>query len=229
MSSPQFSLDYQFKNPELLAQALRHKSFAHENISQGLKHNEKLEFLGDAVINLILSECLMEKFAADEEGQLSKKRASLVNENALAEIAARLNLVTDLKLGKGELLSEGKKKPRLLASAYEAVIGAVFVDGGFEVAKKMVREHFETLLELMSPTTGYFQDFKTQFQELAQAKSKSTPTYEVIKEEGPSHSPQFFVQVCVLGKVISQGQGRSKKIAEQEAAKNALEIWRSNV
>jgi ribonuclease-3 len=228
VESPTFSLNYQFANPELLKQALRHKSYANEKAKEQLAHNEKLEFLGDAVIDLVLSEYLMEKFPGDEEGSLSKKRASLVNETALAEIASRLNIMTDLKLGKGEIVSEGHKKPRLLSSAYEAIIGAVFLDGGFDSAKKLAREHFEMLLEMMDSDKVYMQDFKTQFQEVAQATLKATPQYEVIKEEGPSHLPQFHVRLSVQGKMISEGIGRSKKLAEQEAARIALLNWREN-
>lgn len=227
-SSPSFSLSYRFLRPELLKQALRHKSFANENAKENLTHNEKLEFLGDAVLDLVLSEYLMEKYPQDDEGQLSKKRASLVNETALAEIASRLNLMTDLQLGKGEVASGGHKKPRLLASAYEAIIGAVFIDGGFQSARNLAREHFDVLLETMDQTRGYFQDFKTQVQEIAQATLKATPAYEVIKEEGPSHSPQFHVQLTVQGQVVSEGVGRSKKLAEQEAARLALLKWREN-
>ncbi len=226
--SPSFSLNYRFLRPELLKQALRHKSYANEFAKENLLHNEKLEFLGDAVIDLILSEYLMEKFPQDDEGGLSKKRASLVNENALAEIASRLNLMSDLQLGKGEALSDGHRKPRLLASAYEAILGAVFIDGGYQSAKTLAREHFDILLELMDPSRGYFQDYKTQAQEIAQSALKSTPVYEVIKEEGPSHSPQFHVRLSLQGQAVSEGIGRSKKMAEQEAAKNAIEIWRQN-
>lgn len=226
--SPAFSLSYRFLRPELLKQALRHKSFANENLKENLEHNEKLEFLGDAVIDLVLSEYLMEKFPSDDEGHLSKKRASLVNEASLAEIASRLNIMSDLQLGKGEIASEGHKKPRLLASAYEAIIGAVFLDGGFQSARTLAREHFDVILDSMDQTQGYFQDFKTQVQEIAQAMLKATPVYEVIKEEGPSHLPQFHVQLTVQGKIVSEGLGRSKKLAEQEAARLALLKWREN-
>ena len=229
VESPTFTLNYKFNQPELLAQALRHKSYANERIKETLTHNEKLEFLGDAVIDLVLSQYLMEKFPGDEEGSLSKKRASLVNESALAEIASRLNIMTDLKLGKGEMASEGYKKPRLLSSAYEAIIGAVFLDGGFEAAKNLAREHFDAILDIMDSDKAYFQDYKTQVQEKAQASLKATPVYEVFKEEGPSHLPQFHVRLSVQGKMISEGIGRSKKLAEQEAARIALLNWSENV
>ncbi len=220
----QFS-NYQFQNAELLSQALTHKSFVNENGRRHLLHNEKLEFLGDAVLDLLLSEYLMEKFPADDEGNLSKKRASLVNESVLAQIALDLNLSERILLGKGEVLSNGNKKPRLLASVYEALLGAVFLDGGFESVRKIARDHFGKMLVQMNPTQDFEQDYKTRLQEMAQADLKAGPSYEVTGEEGPSHSPQFQVSLSLLGRVVSQGIGKSKKHAEQESARIAIENW----
>lgn len=218
-------LDHQFKNPELFQQALTHKSYVNEAGKKHLQHNEKLEFLGDAVLDLALSEFLMEKFASDDEGNLSKKRASLVNESVLAQIATDLGLQDQILLGKGEVLSQGNRKPRLLASAYEALLGAVFLDSGYETAKKMVRENFARNIEQMNPSEDFQQDYKTRLQELSQAELRTSPAYEVTGEQGPSHSPQFEVSLSLQGKVVSQGMGKSKKLAEQEAARNAIENW----
>lgn len=217
--------NYQFQKIELLEQALTHKSFVNETGKKHLLHNEKLEFLGDAVLDLLLSEFLMEKFPLDDEGHLSKKRASLVNETVLAKIAINLELHDKILLGKGEILSAGNRKPRLLASVYEALLGAVFLDGGFEVVRKMVRAHYELMLQEINPAQDFEQDYKTRLQELSQADLKTGPIYEILSEKGPSHSPIFEVSLSILGNVISHGQGKSKKHAEQDAAKMAIENW----
>jgi ribonuclease-3 len=221
--------NYQFKNPTLLEQALTHKSFVHENGKRHLPHNEKLEFLGDAVLDLLLSEFLMEKFPTDDEGNLSKKRASLVNESVLARIALQLQLSERILLGKGEILSNGNRKPRLLASVYEALLGAVFLDGGYGEVRKLARENFAQVMTEMNPAQDFEHDYKTRLQEMAQADLKTGPSYEVTGEEGPSHSPQFQVSLSLLGKVISHGLGKSKKHAEQEAAKTAIENWSQTI
>lgn len=222
--STQF-LSYQFKNSQLLIQALTHKSFVNENGNRHLHHNEKLEFLGDAVLDLVLSEVLMERFPGDDEGNLSKKRASMVNESVLAQMALELELQDKIQLGKGEILSQGNRKPRLLASVYEALLGAIFLDGGYAEAKKMVDFNFEPILSAMNPAEDFIQDYKTRLQELAQAEIKAGPSYEVTGEQGPSHNPQFEVTLSLQGKVISKGLGKSKKLAEQEAARIAIDNW----
>lgn len=218
-------MNYQFQKPELLDQAMTHKSYVNENGKRHLQHNEKLEFLGDAVLDLVLSEFLMEKFSQDDEGNLSKKRASLVNESVLAQIACDLQLPDHLNLGKGEILSQGNRKPRLLASAYEALLGAVFLDGGFEAVRTFARENFTALISQMNPGEDFQQDYKTRLQELSQAELRSGPTYEVTGEQGPSHNPQFEVSLTLQAKVVSRGLGKSKKLAEQEAARIAIENW----
>ncbi len=218
-------ISYRFQNGELLEQALTHKSYVNENGKKHLAHNEKLEFLGDAVLDLLLSELLMEKFPLDDEGNLSKKRASLVNESVLAQIAQSLNISEMIKLGKGEVLSQGNKKPRLLASAYEALLGAVFLDGGYEEARKLARENFSEVLANMNLALDFEQDYKTRLQELSQADLKTGPSYEVTGEEGPSHSPRFQVSLLIQGKVVGTGIGKSKKHAEQEAARAVIENW----
>lgn len=222
-SDLQKKIGYNFNSLDLLETAMTHKSYYFENIKNTLAHNEKLEFLGDAVLDLVMSELLMEKFPNDGEGNLSKKRASLVNENLLNDVAVAIDLAVFLRLGKGELNSGGQSKPRLLSSAYEALIGALFLDGGFEAARNVARMHFSPVLEKINPSEDFTADYKTRLQEKIQAILKEAPTYEVIKESGPAHERVFEVQLTVQGKVWSTGEGRSKKQAEQQAAKAALE------
>jgi ribonuclease-3 len=216
-------LSYQFKNAELLECALRHKSFAHE-LRIKTDDNEKLEFLGDAVLDLVLGEYLMELFPQDSEGSLSKKRASLVNEEVLSRLAVNLDLPRFLKLGKGEIATGGAQKPRLLASAYEAIVGALFLDGGFEVARKLSRKDFVSLIEKLDPDQDFERDYKTRLQEVMQKEHKEAPSYELISDEGPPHDRTFTVGVRVKEQKVAEGSGRSKKSAEQAAAKKALEL-----
>lgn len=224
------SLGHEFKTPELLLQALTHKSFANEK-SGGApcvhRDNERMEFLGDAVLDLALSECLMRKFPNDPEGALSKKRASLVNEETLSLIARELQLETLIRLGKGETKTGGLQKPRILASTLEAALGAVFLDAGFDAALKVVEKIFETRLnELVTSPVDFRSDFKTRLQECAQEVHKATPTYQVEGESGPDHDKQFEVSVRLDGQILATGNGRSKKAAEQDAARKALEMMK---
>lgn len=219
-------LQYQFKDPALLNKALTHKSyhFEQKKISQG--HNEKLEFLGDAVVDLILSEFLMELFPEDEEGALSKKRASLVNENFLSQVANDLDLGMILVLGKGEMASGGERKSRILASTFEAIVGALFFDAGFEKTREIVRVQFEKHLSKMNDFTF---DYKSELQEAVQAVVRETPIYEVEQESGPPHNRYFSIAVKIKGHKEAVGEGRSKKEAEQDAAKKALNVWKTKV
>jgi len=218
-------IQLQFKNQELLTQALTHKSYFNEQGKKGPGDNEKLEFLGDAVLDLILSEYLMELFPLDDEGSLSKKRASLVNESVLSRIAMDLGFSQKILLGKGEISSGGPEKPRLLASAFEAILGALYLDAGFASTRTVVRDFFAVVIAGMDPAHDFSSDFKTRFQELVQAQKKPTPLYEVTKEEGPSHSPTFEVSVFVQSELWGKATGKNKKQAEQEAAKLAIEKW----
>lgn len=223
MTELEKKINYQFKNPALLERAFTHKSFSHE-LREKKEHNEKLEFLGDAVLDLILGEYLLEAFPADEEGGLSKKRASLVNESVLARLATEREFSTYLQLGKGEAITGGAQKPRLLASVYEALLGAVFLDGGFEAARSVARRDFADLLAAIDPKQDFEGDYKTRLQEVMQKETKEAPIYELISEEGPPHDRVFSVCVRVKDVNIATGTGRSKKSAEQEAAKKALEL-----
>lgn len=222
MTSLESRLGYQFKNPALLERALTHKSFANE-LKQNTEHNEKLEFLGDAVLDLVVGEFLFEQFPEDTEGGLSKKRASIVNEEVLSELALDMELNKLMHLGKGEAQTGGAQKPRLIASSLEAIVGALYLDGGFEVTKIFIRREFATLTNRVCGAEDFERDYKTRLQELVQKSLKETPKYEVLAEEGPPHDREFLVCVKVKEEVWAQGRGRSKKNAEQSAAKNALE------
>lgn len=219
-------LGYVFLRPELLEQALTHKSFRNENPAVASGDNERLEFLGDAVLDLALSEYLMERFSADQEGSLSKKRASLVNEEELAAIAREIGVDTHLRLGKGERQTGGLQKPRILASALEAVLGSIFLDQGYTAARNTVVRLFEPRMEIFGKGSADFaRDFKTRLQELVQEKFRQTPTYHVVREEGPDHDKVFEVSVRLEARALAAGTGRSKKSAEQEAARLALETF----
>lgn len=215
-------LNYKFKDPDLAEMAFTHKSFHNENPTTSKGHNEVLEFLGDAVLDLVLAELLIIQFPQAPEGDLSKIRASFVNETVLAEVAHEAELSVFLRLGRGELLSSDIK-PRLVASALEALIGAVYKDGGFEPAQALIKALFKGRVETVDLTNLYQADYKTRYQEAIQEKKRVTPTYKVLKEEGPDHDKIFYVQVCVGQDLMAEGQGKSKKQAEQDAARKALE------
>jgi ribonuclease-3 len=203
--------------------ALTHKSYVNEHRDQaGLLDNERLEFLGDAVIDLAVSHRLMERFPEAREGELSKMRAAVVDELGLCEMARALELGALLRLGRGEELTGGRQKSSLLADAMEAVIAAVFLEAGLgpvmQIADRFLGEAFARA------TAGTLdRDFKTQLQELAQSRLRSTPRYRVVAERGPDHSKTFEVETELRGEVLGRGAGRSKKDAEQAAAKLALE------
>lgn len=224
MTELEKKMQIQFKNPQLLEQALIHKSYSHEAKTGVSENNEKLEFLGDAVLDLVLGEYLMALFPSDSEGNLSKKRASLVNEEGLARIAMELNLSASIKLGKGEASTGGSQKPRLLSSAYEAVVGALFLDQGFQVARDFIRRDFEPVIKALDPSQDYERDYKTRLQEIIQKDCKEAPQYQLLSEEGPPHDRVFHVQVKIKDQVLGKAQGRSKKLAEQAAAKQGLEL-----
>lgn len=213
----------QFSNIKLFEQALIHKSFFIENrpICEG--DNEKLEFLGDAVLDLVVSELLIKKFPLDSEGDLSQKRASLVNESTLATISTQLELGNFIKLGRGERAAGGDKKPRILASTLEAIIGALFLDKGYPTAFSFLAEIFEERVSNLVGVASNQDDYKTRYQEIIQRLKRSTPLYELISESGPDHDKEFVVGVKVDGELRAEGKGRSKKVAEQMAAKRALE------
>lgn len=213
-------LGHRFKDLSHLDQALRHSSFAHENPEAG-PSNEQMEFLGDAVLALTVSSLLLQHFPGSSEGELSRGRAALVNARRLAVLARELDLGSYLLLGRGEEAQAGREKPSLLADALEAVMAAVFLDGGLKAADALTRRWFTPLLAGMAESP--WQDFKTRLQELTQARHQGSPTYNLLSESGPSHARVFEVEVCLGERPLARGQGRTKKQAEQLAAREALE------
>lgn len=224
MTNFQIKIGYTFKDQNLLLQAFTHKSY-HNEIGAELScgHNERLEFLGDAVLDLALSDILMRTFVQLAEGDLSKLRASLVNETVLAELAQEYGTQEIIRLGRGELNSGGAAKPRLLGSAFEAFLGAFYLDAGFDKTREFIEKLFASRLASLDLQNFFKADYKTRLQEWVQEKHKQVPEYVIISESGPDHSKIFEVEVRVLGQAWARGQGKSKKQAEQEAARAALE------
>ncbi|HSD10202.1 MAG TPA: ribonuclease III [Candidatus Binatia bacterium] len=220
MSSAEETLEerigHAFRRPELLALALVHRS-AHARAGQ---NNEKLEFLGDAVLDLAISDRLMERFPTADEGELSKRRAALVNARVLAAKAAAMNLGAELRLGKGEEKSGGRRKASILAAAFEAVIGAVYLDGGFDAARALVSHHFREDLVRAGGESPI--DHKSRLQEITQRLFRETPTYTLVRASGPDHDRAFLVEIFIAGRLSGRGEGKSKKEAEQHAALEAL-------
>ena len=213
--------DYSFKNRELLYQALRHPSYVYEQGDPGIPDNQRLEFLGDAVINLAISNLLMDSFPEMKEGDLSKYRASLVSENGLCSIAQELKLGDYLLLGRGEERTNGREKLSILSDALEALMGAVYIDGGFTSALRIITRLFGPVLNMTGFGTS-IEDFKTLLQEYSQDAFQLTPEYRLERETGPDHSKTFYVAVYLKGNLMGKGRGKSKKDAEQNAAKEAL-------
>jgi ribonuclease-3 len=214
-------LDYCFQNQELLYRAFRHPSYVYEKNEQEIPDNQRLEFLGDSVINLAISHLLMQSFPQMKEGDLSKRRASLVSESGLYPIACGLSLGDYLLLGKGEERTQGRKKPSILTDAFEALIGAIYLDGGFPDAMRVVGELFMPVLT-ESGLSKAFVDYKTELQEFSQDVFQATPEYRIEKETGPDHNKTFHVTVYLKGELMGKGKGKSKKEAERTAAQEAL-------
>jgi ribonuclease-3 len=217
-------LGWHFADIALLDNALTHRSFVNENAAT-CRDNERLEFLGDAVLELTVSDMLMRKFPDHAEGELSKLRASVVNEQPLAELARRFGLGEHLLLGRGEEGSGGRMKPSLLANAFESVIAAMFLDGGFDRTAALIGRLFEPLIE-EGDITAVYRDYKTAVQEIAQLLFREMPRYVVISATGPDHDKRFETSLMIGERVIATGTGRSKKEAEQQAARTALEELR---
>ena len=217
---------YQFNDRQLICEALRHSSYMNEHSQAHGRDNERLEFLGDAVISLAIGHILMEHHPDLNEGQLSRTRAGLVNEQQLAAVARSIDLGPSLLLGKGELSTSGHEKDSILADAFEAVIAAVYLDGGYPAAYGVVETHFRDILARTTPPADGL-DYKSRLQELAQASHRSMPEYRVTGESGPDHAKTFEVRVKVIG-LKTSGSGKSKKLAEQDAARQALEVMKPN-
>ena len=209
-------LGYRFLRPELLARALTHRSFSAE-------HNERLEFLGDAVLSLAVSSMVYERFAGSDEGDLTRVRAHLVREDSLQRLARRLGLPEVLRLSEGEARGGGAGRPSILADALEAVIGATFLDGGFEPAAALVRRLFGELID-GSELGSWTKDAKTELQEWLQARRLPVPAYRIVATHGQAHEQTFECECAVQALGLAEsGQGRSRRIAEQEAAGRLLE------
>lgn len=215
-------LNLRFKNPKLLEQAFLHRSYLNE-VRVNLQSNERLEFLGDSVLSLVVSCYLYDLRATDTEGELTNLRAHIVKTKSLYKAAKNLNLGKYLSLSKGEELSGGRNNPQLLANTYEALIGSLFLDQGLEIAKQVIDKtllpFFEKELKLGPP-----KDAKSSLQEIVQQKFKESPHYKILETRGPDHAKSFIVAVYIKGAEKGRGSGNSKQIAEEQAAKQALQV-----
>ncbi len=221
LDSLQATLDYRFQNPKLLETALVHRSFVNENRSVN-EHNERLEFLGDAVLELVVTEYLYNKYPTKPEGDLTSWRSALVKGEHLAEVASELELGQYLQLSKGEARSGGREKAYLLANTFEAVLGALYLDAGYEVVRDFIaRVLLPRLDQILKEGTHI--DAKSSLQEKSQEKKSITPEYKVLKEAGPDHAKMFTIGAFFAAEQVGEGKGASKQIAEQNAARDALE------
>lgn len=216
------AIGYKFKHKESLRKALVHKSFANERKLAQTEDNERLEYLGDAVLELVISHLLMKRFPDFPEGELSKLRAAVVNEGQLAELAREIGLGEYMYLGKGEDQTGGRDKPSLLSDALEAVFGAIYLDRGFGKVFGVIEGLYEDLLD-RAGGVGFVRDFKTRLQEVSQARFRAVPRYRLQSTTGPDHAKTFEVHLYIQDRLWGVGKGASKKAAEQEAAMQTLE------
>ncbi|MCC7203278.1 MAG: ribonuclease III [Nitrospirae bacterium] len=219
-------LSYHFINIDLLREAITHKSYVNENPELNAKDNERLEFLGDAVLDLSISSYLVEHFPDYQEGELSKLKSMMVSEPSLSRIASELDIGEYLLLGRGEEHTGGRKKESLLANALEAIIAAIYLDGGLPAADGFIRMVFVSQIQAVT-RDGISLDYKTDLQEYCQGHNLELPLYRVSKETGPDHRKTFEVELLINGEVLGLGIGRNKKEAEQRAAKEALKYLTS--
>ncbi len=216
-------LGYKFTDVALLARALTHRSYANE-VEAVEDNNQRLEFLGDSVLGLVVAERMFELFPDAEEGSLSSWLASLVNEGALKEVAQALELGSFVRLGRGEILSGGREKASVLADAYEAVLAAIYLDGGLVAAREVILRLQADAIAACEPSAPP-EDHKSRLQRLVQAKGAFRPKYDIIAELGPAHERVFVASVAVEDDALGEGEGHSKKEAEQQAARAALKRW----
>jgi len=214
-------IGYTFTDRRLFHEALTHRSFINEASDKSAKDNERLEFFGDAVIDFFLSDQLIERFPNSREGELTRIRAFLVDEESLAQLATQINLGRYLRLGRGEQKNGGRRKKSILADAYEALLAAVYLDGGAGPVKRIVEAHFVPLMEMNSAGT-VSRDYKTEFQQITQRKLGIAPKYVLKEVAGPDHERCFTVEAYVGEECLGEGSGRSKKEAEQAAAREGL-------
>ena len=213
-------IGYEFKNKELLKTALTHTSYAYEKKTES---NEKLEFLGDSILEFVSSEYIYEKYSKLKEGEMTKVRASVVCEKSLHEIAKEHNFSDFLNLGKSERISQKEVRPAIMADSVEAIIAAIFLDGGLEPAKKFIIKNLEDAIEVATKHIGQ-KDYKTVLQEILQKNGNAHIEYKIMRETGPDHDKVFTAEVKYNDKVLALGDGKSKKLAEMEAARVALEM-----
>jgi ribonuclease III len=215
-------LNLKFKNKDLLIQAFCHRSYLNENPDFYLNHNERLEFLGDAVLELIVTEEIYQKYPKKPEGELTNWRAALVNAKMLSKVSKDLGFNDFLLLSRGEAKELGKARQYILANTFEALIGAIYLDRGYKASEDFIKRYLIVKLpEIIKK--GLFRDAKSRFQEEAQEKAGITPTYKVLEEWGPDHARHFIIGVFLNRKLAAKGEGSSKQEAEEKAAKNALE------
>lgn len=223
LSELEQKIGYSFRSRALLDRSLTHRSFANERVGENCPHNEAMEFLGDSVLGFVVSAWLLERFPELAEGKLSKMKAYLVSESRLVELAEELDLGSYILLNRGEEKTGGRQKRALLADAYEALIGVLYVDGGIIVAERFLRRELRQKLMSLNPASMIGADFKSALQERLQASGGPGPEYVVVEVMGPDHRRNFRVELRVGGRPISAGEGHTIKLAQQEAARVALE------
>jgi ribonuclease-3 len=221
------ALGYRFKNPQLLRTALTHRSHSHERTGGIDESYERLEFLGDALVGLFVADWFYRKDTDAGEGTLSRRRQTVVRTSSLAAVAARLGLGEAIRLGRGEDLTGGRQKDSLLADVFEAVVAAVYLDGGIRPSRALVHRHLGRPMHDAGAGRDAADDYKTRLQETVQANLQRTPGYRIVSTTGPAHALSFAVEVLVDGRVLGRGEGSNRKRAEQEAARRALEALES--
>ncbi|MBU3668881.1 MAG: ribonuclease III [Candidatus Taylorbacteria bacterium] len=222
------SINLVFKNKDLLKQAFIHRSYLNENRTLKLEHNERLEFLGDAVLELVITDYLFNKYPTKPEGDLTAYRSSLVNSNTLSAAAEKIGINSFLLLSKGEAKDTGRARQYILANTFEAVVGAIYLDQGYAAAAEFIKAQLFELIDDIVKNQKFI-DAKSRFQEVAQERVGVTPMYKLIKETGPDHNKIFTVAVFLRDEQVVTGEGKSKQEAEQSAAEKALELKKWNV
>jgi len=214
-------IGHSFKDQRVIEQAFTHRSYLNENRQPGREHNERLEFLGDAVLELVVTEFLFAKYPEKAEGELTAVRAALVNTNSISAAASALGMNDYLLLSRGEAKDTGRARAIILANAFEALIGALYLDAGYETAKKFIAGQLFSMADEVVEKRSW-QDAKSRFQEIAQEKTAVTPSYRMLQQSGPDHDKRFVVGVFIGQEKVAQGEGRSKQEAEQAAAEKGL-------
>ena len=223
------AIGYKFRDHGLLEHALTHRSRVHEDASGGVFDNESMEFLGDSVLGFVVADMLFRQFPQHNEGQKSKLKASIVSATSLARLGERINLGAYLILGRGEEKTGGRRKSALIADCYEALIAAIYLDGGFEPVRAFINRQFQDLIDdarRSGVEASFTEDYKSALQEVLQRAGKGLPEYRITAELGPAHRRRFEVEILVEGAAVAKAEGRSKKDAAQSAAKTALQAFR---